>query len=65
VESKRLETRRKGVSAVAASGLDDEREESFYGPPRRVAGAWSHEQLQALVSRVHAENYGASADMHL
>jgi hypothetical protein len=30
-----------------------------------VAGAWSHEQLQAPVSRVHAENYRASADMHL
>jgi putative transposase len=23
-----------------------------------ASDAWSHEQLQALVSRVHAENYG-------
>src|ERR1035437_441173 len=33
--------RRRGVSAVAASGLDDERAESFYGPAardRQVAG---------------------------
>jgi pimeloyl-ACP methyl ester carboxylesterase len=31
----RLSARRKSVSAVSASGLDDERAESFFGPARR------------------------------
>jgi pimeloyl-ACP methyl ester carboxylesterase len=53
--------RRKGVSTVAASGLDDERAESFYGPAardRQVAGdfvaAWAGLRPQLLIDAAEA-----------
>jgi pimeloyl-ACP methyl ester carboxylesterase len=53
--------RRKGVSSVAASGLDDERAESFYGPAardRQVAGdfvtAWGGLRPQLLIDAAEA-----------
>jgi pimeloyl-ACP methyl ester carboxylesterase len=53
--------RRRGISAVAASGLDDERAESFFGPVRRdhrvaddLVAAMAGERPQLLMDAAQA-----------